>query len=69
MGDKTPALLLEAVLRLEAGEDPEKLESELGGEAGDDDLLLADVQRLVRRARGPERDPKLYNLADWLTTE
>lgn len=69
MGDKTPALLLEAVRRLEAGEDPEKLESELGGEAGDDDLLLANVQRLVRRARGPERDPKLYNLADWLTTE
>lgn len=66
MGDKVPPLLREAVRRLEAGEDPEKLEAELGGEAGGDDLLLADVRRLVRQARGPERDPKLYDLADWL---
>lgn len=66
MGDKAPPLLREAVRRLEAGEDPEKLEAELGGEAGGDDLLLADVRRLVRQARGPERDPKLYDLADWL---
>lgn len=66
MGDKAPPLLCEAVRRLEAGEDPEKLEAELGGEAGGDDLLLADVRRLVRQARGPERDPKLYDLADWL---
>lgn len=66
MGDKAPPLLREAVRRLEAGEDPEKLEAELGGEAGGDDLLLADVQRLVRQARAPQRDPKLYDLADWL---
>lgn len=66
MGDKTPPLLREAVRRLEAGEDPEKLEAELGGETEGDELLLADVRRLVRQARGPERDPKLYDLTDWL---
>lgn len=66
MGDKVPPLLREAVRRLEAGEDPEKLEAELGGEAEDDALLFAEVKRLARQARGPERDPKLYDLADWL---
>ncbi len=66
MGDKAPPLLREAVRRLEAGEDPAKLEAELGGEAEGDDLLFAEVKRLARQARGPERDPKLYDLADWL---
>jgi hypothetical protein len=66
MGDKAPPLLREAVRRLEAGEDPEKLEAELGGEAEGDDLLFAEVKRLARQARGPELDPKLYDLADWL---
>ena len=64
MGDKVPPLLREAVRRLEAGEDPEKLETEFDSEG--DDLLFAEVKRLTRQARAPERDPKLYDLADWL---
>lgn len=66
MGDKAPPVLREAVRRLEAGEDPEKLEADLGEGGEGEDLLFAEVKRLARLARGPERDPKLYDLADWL---
>ncbi|MCB1225595.1 MAG: cytochrome C [Verrucomicrobiales bacterium] len=71
MGDKAPAELREMVRRLEAGEDPEKLEEEFGGggEDGDDpaDALFASVIKKVRGRRpGPRRDPKLYELRDFL---
>jgi hypothetical protein len=68
MGDKAPPLLREMVRRLEAGEDPDRLESEFGGlgDGDDDPLLFAEMRRLARSARAPERDPRLYDIADWL---
>lgn len=68
MGDKTPPELREMVRRLESGEDPEKLESEFGdGEEGSDsDILFSQVKKIMRGSRQPARDPKLYELTDWL---
>ena len=67
MGDKTPPELREIVHRLEAGEDPEKLESEFGAlEAESGDALFGQVRSIIHAARRPVRDPKLYDLADYL---
>jgi hypothetical protein len=71
MGDKTPPELREIVKRLESGEDPEKLESEFGNLAGDEegasDALFSQVMRKIRGHRAaPMRDPKLYELTDYL---
>jgi hypothetical protein len=68
MGDKTPPELREMVRRLESGEDPEKLESEFGGmeEGGEADALFSQVKKIMRVGRPPLRDPKLYEMRDWL---
>ena len=68
MGGKTPPMLLEMARRLEAGEDPEKLEGEFGGmdEGGEGEALFAEMKKMIRHARGPARDPKLYEMSDWL---
>jgi len=71
MGDKTPPELREIVKRLESGEDPEKLESEFGDLGGDDegasDALFSQVMKKIRAHRSqPVRDPKLYELTDYL---
>lgn len=69
MGDKTPAELREVVRRLEAGEDPEKLESEFGAlEDGAEGgaPIFGQVRRILHTARQPQRDPRLYELRDWL---
>jgi hypothetical protein len=68
MGDKTPPELREMVRRLESGEDPEKLESEFGGmeEGGEADALFSQVKKIMRVGRPPVRDPKLYEMRDWL---
>jgi len=68
MGDKTPPELREVVRRLESGEDPEKLESEFGGmeEGGEADAIFSQVKKIIRGARQPTRDPKLYEMRDWL---
>ncbi|MES2507101.1 MAG: cytochrome C [Verrucomicrobiota bacterium] len=67
MGDKTPPELREMVKRLEAGEDPEKLEAEFGGldEGGDGDLF-ATVKKMVHGNRPPIRNPKLYEMSAWV---
>ncbi|UCF68311.1 MAG: zinc ribbon domain-containing protein [Acidobacteriota bacterium] len=57
----------EALRRMEAGEDPDAIEEELGDLEGDDDDLLVPTGRkrisaLVRKLRAPEKDPKLYEL-------
>ncbi|HYF37546.1 MAG TPA: cytochrome C [Prosthecobacter sp.] len=67
MGNKTPPELREIVRRLEGGEDPEKLEAEfsaLEAEAGDS--LFGQVRSIMHAAKRPVRDPKLYDLADYL---
>lgn len=67
MGDKVPPELREVVRRLESGEDPEKLESEFGGdEGGEADALFGHVKKIIRSARQPVRDPKLYEMRDWV---
>jgi hypothetical protein len=71
MGDKTPPELREIVKRLESGEDPEKLESEFGDLAGDEegasDALFSQMLKKIRSHRpAPQRDPKLYELTDYL---
>lgn len=69
MGDKTPPELREMVKRLESGEDPEKLESEFGdmGEGGEGDALFAQVKKMIKGARQPVRNPKLYEMSEWVS--
>lgn len=75
-GEKLPAAMEEMVGRLEAGEDPEKLEQEFGdldgemdgfgedpGDAGDEATAS---RNLWHRIRGPRRDPVLYEMSDYL---
>jgi hypothetical protein len=69
MGDKTPPELREMVRRLEAGEDPEKLEEEFGGlDEGDagDALFSQMLKRAKSSRREPVRDPKLYEMRDYV---
>jgi hypothetical protein len=69
MGDKAPPELREVVRRLEAGEDPEKLEEQFGGMEGDEagDALLTQMMKKIKgSAKTPRRDPKLYELTDYL---
>ncbi len=73
MGDRTPESLQEMVRRLEAGEDPEKLEEQFGGGEGEDgapgeaaDALWQSVKKKIKSLRDtPQRDPKLYEFADY----
>lgn len=71
MGDKAPAEMREIIRRLEAGEDPEKLEEQFGDMGMDEegaggDFLSQTVKRLKASFRGPRRDGKLYEMRDWV---
>lgn len=67
MGEKAPSELREMIRRLESGEDPEKLESAFAGETdGAGDNLFTQVRKILRSHRAPHRDPKLYDLSDWV---
>lgn len=78
MGDRTPETLRELVRRLEAGEDPEKLEEQFGGGEGDDmgeegggpamaDGFWDTVKKKIKSMRDtPQRDPKLYDFAEYV---
>ncbi len=78
-GEKMPAELEEMTRRLEAGEDPEKLEAEYGDaleeletesptEASqEDETKKARLKSLLlRRRRAPTRDTTLYDMADYV---
>ncbi len=78
-GEKVPEDMNEMLRRLEAGEDLEKLESEFGDAFGDESVddegmmpptaigADKDSPPTLRRVRRQiTRDPKLYELADWL---
>jgi hypothetical protein len=76
-GEKLPDVMEEMVGRLEAGEDPDKLEEEYGdlpeledfgaGEGEDSAESAAERRKaMLRRLRGPEKDPQLYELRDYL---
>ena len=72
-GEKVPAQMEEMIRRMEAGEDPEKLEAEMG-DAMDEDGAEAggtDEERKLRaRLRGlrrrPVRDPVLYEMSEFM---
>lgn len=69
MGDKVPPALREVVRRLEAGEDPDKLEEQFGAldEAGvDAEALFIQMKKIIRSARQPVCDPKLYEMSEWV---
>lgn len=70
MGDRTPESLRELVQRLEAGEDPEKLEEQFGDVGGEGeegpaaDALWQTMKTKLKSMRDtPVRDPKLYEFA------
>lgn len=74
-GEKMPDVMEEMIGRLESGEDPEKLEEEYGdlpelenfGEGEADGETASEKRKaLLRRMRGPVRDPELYELKDYL---
>jgi len=76
MGDRTPDSLKEMVRRLEAGEDPEKLEEQFGGLDGDPeggtsaaaDALWDTVKKRIRSMKDqPVRDPKLYEMSEFVS--
>jgi len=75
-GEKVPPVMEEMIRRMEAGEDPEKLEEEYGDlpeleefgagdgeEAGGKGTLL---KKLRRSRSNPDRDPQLYEMRDYL---
>lgn len=73
MGDRTPDSLKEMVRRLEAGEDPEKLEEQFSGMDGEDgmgsaaDGLWDTMKKRIHSMRNqPVRDPKLYEMSEFL---
>ena len=71
LGDKAPPEMREMIRRLEAGEDPEKLESEFGdlgdGEEGaENDFFSQTVKKLKAGLRAPKRDAKLYEMSEWV---
>jgi len=77
-GEKLPDVMEEMVGRLEAGEDPDKLEEEYGDlpdldDPGEDGAADADGgdsaerrKAFLKRLRGPVQDPELYKLRDYL---
>ncbi len=76
-GEKMPGVMEEMVRRLEAGEDPDKLEEEYGDlpeleefgaeDAGGEEGPSGRTKALLRRLRRePTRDPELYKLGDYL---
>lgn len=75
-GQKVPAEMEQMLRRLESGEDPEKLEEEfgesldgLGDESFGGDPESADFSssiKAVLKKRRPSRDPKLYELRDFI---
>lgn len=70
-GEKLPGEMEEMVRRLESGEDPEKLEAELGdsmddlGEGLEGEENGERIRKLHRRFMGPKKDPQLYDMSEY----
>jgi hypothetical protein len=73
-GERMPGRMEELVRRMEAGEDPEKLDSEYGdelesmaAEGGEWDGALDEIRKRIRPAKSdPTRDPTMYEMRDYL---
>lgn len=59
-GEPVPQTLEEMMRRMEAGEDPEKLEEELGDQL-EQELGAEDEAEAGEQGQAPERDPGLYS--------
>jgi hypothetical protein len=77
-GQKMPAEMDEVIARLEKGEDPDKLEEEYGdvfekmegmGEEGDASEAGPEGRGKLRRKRRITRDPKLYEMSEFVDTD
>ena len=79
IGEKVPGAMEEMLSRMEAGEDPEKLEEEYGdaldaldqmgkkgAEAGEGEAANALKARLRGLRRRPKRDPVLYEMSEFV---
>ena len=66
MGGKIPEAMQEMIVRLEKGEDPDALEAEYGDALDDDEMLDAFKKVKSLRVKQPVRDPKLYEMADYV---
>jgi hypothetical protein len=77
MGNKTPEAMRELVAQLEAGVDPQTLEEKFGADSSDpsdpdsaadslSDELWETVKRRFAGFKQPKRDPKLYEMAEWV---
>ena len=66
MGGKVPEAMQEMIIRLEKGEDPDALEAEYGDALDDDEMLEAFKKAKGLRVKAPVRDPKLYELTDYV---
>jgi hypothetical protein len=73
-GEKMPETMQEMIARMEKGEDPEKLEEEYGDALEDFDPGAGageapegkDKSKLRVRRKRPQRDPTLYEMADYI---
>ena len=71
-GEKMPQEMNEMIRRLEAGEDPERLEEEMGDLMGEDGMPSDGAgeskikARLRRLSRQPQRDPVLYEMSEFV---
>lgn len=69
-GQKVPAEMEQMLRRLEAGEDPERLEEEFGDALENmdlpDDGAEGEYGKARPRKRAPQRDPALYEMGDYL---
>jgi hypothetical protein len=76
-GEKVPDEMEEMIRRMEAGEDPEKLEEELGDAIGDfdpaggtapgDSTAGEKLKSRLQALRGrPQRDPTFYDMSDYV---
>ena len=71
-GEKMPGPMDEMLRRMEAGEDPERLEEEMGDVLGDEDAggmpeAEEGLKARLRKLRGkPARDPVLYEMSEFV---
>lgn len=69
-GRKIPEAMEQMIQRLEKGEDPERLEEEYGDAFANFEETFgeetAEAVGLRPRRKGPSRDPRLYEMADYL---
>ncbi len=74
-GEKVPGEVDEMIRRMEAGEDPEKLDAEYGdamenfdpmGGAGGESAEGEKLKARLRALRQPRRDPKLYEMSEFV---